>query len=68
MASMHASSAVDRWLEPGWVKPKTKIGICCFSAKYAVLRSKRENWIGMRIILSSEVTCLPADCCFSEKN
>ena len=25
-------------------KPKTKIGICCFSAKHAALRSKSKDW------------------------
>jgi hypothetical protein len=27
---------------PGRVKPKTKIGICCFSAKHAALRRKQK--------------------------
>jgi hypothetical protein len=40
MVSMLASSVVDRGFDPGRIKPKTKIGICCFSAKHAALRRK----------------------------
>ena len=45
MVSVHASSEVDLGFESrGGVKPKYyKIGICCFSAKYRVLRSKSKN-------------------------
>ena len=55
MVSVLASSAVDGGFEPRSGQTKDyKIGICCFSAKYAALRRK------------SGATCLPADCCFSE--
>ena len=49
------------------IKPKTyKIGICCFSAKPATLRSKsKDQLLGIRIICQSRVICLPEDCCFS---
>ena len=37
-----ASSAVNAWFDPPPGQSKYyKIGICCFSAKYATLRSKR---------------------------
>jgi hypothetical protein len=45
MVSMLASSAVDRGFEPRSGQTKDyKIGICCFSAKYAALRSKSRVW------------------------
>jgi hypothetical protein len=45
MISMLASSVVDREFEPWSCQTKdNKIGICCFSAKYAALRSKSKNW------------------------
>ena len=66
MVSMLASSAVDRGFEPRLGKTKDyKIGICCFSAKHAGERAKTV-WFGIRIMCPSGVTCLPADCCFSE--
>ena len=43
MVSVLASSVVDRGFDPrsGQIKDKDyKIGICCFSAKYAAQRSK----------------------------
>jgi hypothetical protein len=44
MVSVLSSSAVDRGLEPrsGQIKDY-KIGMCCFSAKYAALRSKSKD-------------------------
>jgi len=41
-----ASSVVDREFESqsGQTKEYT-IGICCFSAKYAALRSKSKDWL-----------------------
>jgi hypothetical protein len=46
MVSMLASSSVDRGFVPRLVQTKDyKIGICCFSAKYAALRRKRNNWL-----------------------
>jgi hypothetical protein len=33
-------------LSRGWIKPNIiKIGICCFSSKYAALRSKSKDWL-----------------------
>ena len=46
MVSVHvlASSVVDRGFEPRLDKIKDyKIGICCFSAKYAALRRKSKD-------------------------
>ena len=41
-----ASSAVDRGFEPGSGQIKVnKIGICCFSAKHATLRTKSKDWL-----------------------
>ena len=34
MVSVFGLSAVDSGLDPYLVKPKTKIGMCCFSAKH----------------------------------
>jgi hypothetical protein len=46
MVSVLASSVVDRGFEhqSGLTKNYT-IGICCFSAKYAALRSKSKGWL-----------------------
>ena len=44
MVSVLDSSAVDRGFEPWSVQTKDyKIGICCFSAKHAALRSKSKD-------------------------
>ena len=52
---------------PDWVKPKTKIGICFFTAKHAALRRKSKDWLARNQDNVSEwMTCLSADCCFSE--
>jgi hypothetical protein len=46
MVSVLASSAVDCGLEPWLGQNKDyKIGICCFSAKNAALRSKSKDWL-----------------------
>jgi hypothetical protein len=46
MVSMLASSAVDRGVEPRSGQTKDyKIGICCFSAKYAALTRKSKDWL-----------------------
>ena len=45
MVSVFASSSVDRGFESRSSQNKDyKIGICCFSAKHAALRSKRKYW------------------------
>ena len=45
MVSVLASHAGDRWFEPRSGQTKDfKIGICCFSAKHAALRSKSKDW------------------------
>ena len=44
MVSMLSSSVVDHGFEPWLGQTKDcKIGICCFSAKHAALRSKNKN-------------------------
>jgi hypothetical protein len=46
MVSVPASSAVDRGFEQRSGQTKDyKIGICCFSAKYAALRRKSKDWL-----------------------
>ena len=41
MVNMPALSVVNRGFKPALVKPK--IGICCFSAKHAVLKRKSKD-------------------------
>jgi hypothetical protein len=49
MVNMFASSVIDPWVFTG-CSPRSgptkdyAIGICCFSAKQAALRSKRRYW------------------------
>jgi len=44
MVSVVASSVVDRGFEPrSGLTKDYKIGICCFSAKHAALRSKSKD-------------------------
>ena len=46
MISVLASSAIDRGFEPLSGQTKDyKIGMCCFSAKHAALRSKSKDWL-----------------------
>jgi hypothetical protein len=46
MVSVLTSSAVDRGFEPRSGQTKDyKIGMCCFSAKHAVLRRKSKDWL-----------------------
>ena len=46
MVSVLASSAVDRGFGPRSDHTKDyEIDICCFSAKYAALRSKSKDWL-----------------------
>jgi hypothetical protein len=46
MVSVLASSTVDRGFEPRSGQTKhCKLGICCFSAKHAVLRRKSKDWL-----------------------
>ena len=45
MVSMLALSALDRGFESRLEQTKDyEIGICCFSAKHAALRSKSKDW------------------------
>jgi hypothetical protein len=47
MVSMLSSSAVDRGFEPRSGRTKEyKIGICCISAKHAVIRRKSKDLLG----------------------
>ena len=46
MVGVLALSAVDRGFESQSGQTKDyKIGICCFSAKHAALRSKSKDWL-----------------------
>ena len=46
MISMLSSGVVDRGFEPRSGQTKDyKIGICCFSDKYAALRRKSKDWL-----------------------
>ena len=46
MASVLASSAVDRRFEPRLGQTKDyKIGMCCFSAKHVALRRESKYWL-----------------------
>ena len=58
MVNMLASSAVDCRLEPCSCLTKDyKIGICCFSAKHIVLRSKmKTSWLVVRKMCPSGET------------
>ena len=63
MINMLASSAVD-----GRVKPKTMKFACSaspLSMQYQGVRAKT-GWLKIMIMCPSGVTCLPADCYFSE--
>ena len=66
--SVLAASVVDRGFEPRSGQTKDyKIGICCFSAKHAALRSKaKTGGLGIRIMYPSGATCLSMGCSFSE--
>ena len=46
IVSVFTSSVVDRGFKPWLGHTKDyKIDICCFSAKYAALRSKSKDWL-----------------------
>jgi hypothetical protein len=63
MVSVLALSAIGRGFETGSGQAKDhRMGICCFSAKHAALRSKNKpGWLGIRIMCQSGTTCLPVD-------
>ena len=57
MVSVIASSAVDRGFKPQSDQTKDyKIGICCFSAEHAVLRSKSKDWLAQNQSNVSELS------------
>ena len=59
MVSMFTSSVVDRGFEPRSDKTKDyKIGICCFSAKHALLGSKSKDWLDRDRVNLSEWNCM----------
>ena len=61
MVSVLASSAVDHGFESRSGQTKDyEIGICCFYAKHAALRSKSKDW------LTRNKNNVSTDCCFSE--
>jgi len=67
MFSMPSSSMVDSGLESrSGLTKYCKIGIRCFFAIHAALRSKiKDVLLGIRIMCHSGGTCLPI-CCFNE--
>ena len=69
MVRVHASSAVDRGFNPRSGQTKDyRIGICCFSAKHAALRSKNTDWLAWNQDTVSEWgNMFPAACCFNER-
>jgi hypothetical protein len=68
ICSVLASSVVDRGFKAQSGQTKHyKTGICCFSARHAWLRRKSKDWSARNQgNMSERVTCLSADCCFSE--
>jgi len=65
MVSMIILSVVDHGFEPCLSQTKNyKIGICCFTAKYAASRSKMRDWLAQN--QDNVFDCLPKNCCFSE--
>jgi hypothetical protein len=60
MVSVLAYSVVDRELKPWSVQAKDyKFGICCFSAKHAALRCKREDWFAQNPDNVSKLSDMP---------
>ena len=68
MVSVLASSVVDRVVKPRLDQTKNyEIGIYCFSAKHAALRSKSKNWLARNQNNVSKWNDMStSDCCFSE--
>jgi hypothetical protein len=65
MVSMLASGAVDSGFKPRPCQTKDyEIGMCCFSAKHAALRSKSKDWLAQNQNNVSEWS--DRHCCFSE--
>ena len=62
MVRVLTSSAVDRRFDQ---TKDYEVGFCCFSAKYSI-KEKEKKRIGIILMCPSVVTCLFADCCFSE--
>jgi hypothetical protein len=66
MVTVLASSAVDRGFEAQSGQTKDyEIGISCFSAKHAALRSRSKDWLNQIMCLNRAIS-LPSDCCFSD--
>jgi hypothetical protein len=66
MLSMPSSGMVDSGFE-SWsgLTKYSKIGIRCFFAMHAALRSKNKDvLLGIRIMFHNRATCLPIFCCF----
>ena len=51
IVNMLAASVVDHGIKSRLAQPQYKIGICCFSAKYEILRSKSTE----RLVVSGSV-------------
>ena len=60
MVSVLTSNVVDRGFKPRSSQTKDyEIGICCFSAKHAALKSKRKVWIALNQNNMSEWNDIP---------
>ena len=68
MVSVLVLSAVAREVEPRSGQPKDyKIGIFFFSTKHGTVRSKSKDWLSWnKDNVSTGVSCLTVDNCFSE--
>ena len=68
MDNMLAFSVVDYGFKSRSGQTKDyDIGICSFSTKHSLLRSKSKDWwLAIRIMCTNGATCLATDCCFCE--
>ena len=64
MVSVLAPSAVDRGFESWSGKIKNYVASPLSTQHYG--ERAKTGLLGIRIMCSSEATCLPVDCCFSE--
>ena len=67
LVNIFTSTTVDCRCESRSGKTKHyEIGVCCFSAKNTTWVRAKTGWLGIMIMCTSGVTCLSADCNFSE--
>jgi hypothetical protein len=64
MVNVLALKSVACEFKPRSVQTKDyEIGNCYFSSNRAALKSRRKDWLVIKIMYSSGATCLPGDCC-----